>query len=136
MSFADEAKRRGLCINKPRKTPLWKGPEEDGITFSLLSRFLTCRERFRLYVMEGLCVKGTFNHRIEYGNMWHLCEEWYSGYGGVLCDKENGKEIAAIEALKRYAQSLATRYPLQRDDIEKWYNICKVQFPIYVRYYA
>lgn len=133
MSFADEAKRRGLRISRPRKSPLWKGPEEDGITFSLLSRFLTCRERFRLYVMEGLCAKGTFNHRIEYGNMWHICEEMVSTFGeaDVFCP-----DPMYSRRLKEYAQTLATRYPLQRDDIEKWYNICKVQFPIYARYYA
>src|SRR4051794_6290554 len=55
--------------------PLWKGPEEDGITFSLLSQFLVCRERFRVRVIEGLSAGGGFNHRIEYGSMWHTCEE-------------------------------------------------------------
>ena len=28
--------------------PAWKGPEVDGITQSLLSKFLVCRERFRI----------------------------------------------------------------------------------------
>ena len=54
---------------------IWDGPEEDGITQSLLSRFLVCRERFRILVVDGLKPVDQFSSRIEYGQMWHLCEE-------------------------------------------------------------
>ncbi len=37
------------------REPVWKGPEVDGVTQSLLSRYLTCKERFRLLVIEGFC---------------------------------------------------------------------------------
>jgi hypothetical protein len=60
--------------------PLWSGPDGEGpnggITFSLLSRFLVCRERFRLHALEGWRTQDGFNHRLEYGNMWHGTKSW------------------------------------------------------------
>jgi len=102
---------------------LWKGPEVDGITQSLLSKFIVCRERFKLLVIDGLVSAPRFSHALEYGNMWHLCEE-------CLANKQpyEGK-------LKEYAQELAKEYPLQSADVEKWYQVCRLQFPIYVQYW-
>jgi hypothetical protein len=119
---------------KKRIGPLWKGPETDGITFSLLSRFLCCRERFRLLVVEGLCPADAFNHRIEYGNMWHACEEALAGRdinATVL-----GNRPAWENALREYSSNLCRRYPLQQEQVDHWYNVCKVQFPLYVRHWS
>lgn len=102
---------------------LWKGPFEDGITFSLLSRFLVCRERFRIYITEGIKPIPSFNHRIEYGNMWHICEEAYA-------KKDNYKE-----KLRDYCNTLISKYPLERAQIENWYNICLIQFKVYTKHY-
>jgi len=122
----------GLSLEKPkvkvRKGPLWAGPESPepngGITFSLLCRFLSCRERFRLTVVEGLKATEQFNHRIEYGNMWHVCEEFHA-------------EGQAWEGpLRDYAQELCKKYPLKQEEIEHWYCVCAVQFPVYVDYWA
>lgn len=104
----------------PRKQPLWRGPDIDGVTQSMLGRFLCCRERFRLLVVEGLRPREDFNHRLEYGNMWHLCEEHFA----------NGQPWE--DALKTYSRGLCKKYPLQVEQVEKWYNVCKTQFPIYV----
>lgn len=108
---------------KRKVEPVWKGPEVDGITYSLLTRFLSCRERFRLYVIEGLCPPDRFNHRIEYGHMWHTCEEFHarneSWKGGLFT----------------YCKNLSHFYPEAREDIDKWYRVCSVQFPIYVDYW-
>lgn len=116
--------KKEVVKSKPRTEPLWKGPEEEGITFSLLSRYLSCRERFRLLVIEGLKPKGGFNHRLEYGNMWHIAEEahasptqdWYA-------------------QLTLYCQRLLRQYPFDRKEVDKWYNVCSKQFPIYVDYW-
>lgn len=119
-----------------RKEPLWKGPMEDGVTFSMLSRFLVCRERFRIHVMEGLRPVPEFNHRIEYGHMWHVCEE------ALAREPDNFEKVAVAFGgntwdvpLKAYCQQLCEVYPLQQEQIQHWYNVCKVQFPIYATYW-
>jgi hypothetical protein len=105
---------------KSNSQPLWKGPYIEGITNSLLSRFIVCRERFRILTIEGLQPEPRFNHSIEYGQMWHTCnelsqEDWESG-------------------LKQYATDLCNKYPLQQEQISHWYNICKLQFGIYLEH--
>lgn len=115
---------------KKPKQPIWEGPESDGpqggVTQSLLSRFLVCRERFRLLVVEGLTEADTFNHRIEYGTMWHLCEE-------ALAAESSGP--AWEYKLKQYAQHLCQRYNTQQEQVRHWYHVCRVQFPHYVQYW-
>ncbi len=107
--------------------PIWGGPEKDGISFSLLSRFLNCRRRFELYVIEGLQPEPQFNHSIEFGNMWHLCEQVW----GI----EKSLQLVE-ETLTVYCRKLCVKYPTQRDEIDKWYNVCYDQFPIYLDHYS
>jgi hypothetical protein len=103
--------------------PAWKGPYQDGITQSLLCNFLVCRERFRLLTIDGLKEDSGFNHAIEYGSMWHECEE------ALLARKSWQK------ALKAYVNYLGKHYPEAVKEIAKWYEVCKVQFPIYQDFY-
>jgi hypothetical protein len=124
MSLIKHLKRKGL---KPKDEILWKGPGVDGITFSLLSRFLVCRERFRLLVIKGLRPARSFNHRIEYGNMWHVCEEAHARW-----PKDPGKWQVC---LKMHCVALLDQYPYQTDEVNKWYNVCKRQFPEYVDFW-
>jgi len=114
----------------PTPSSVWKGPEHDGITQSKLNLFLFCRERFRLRMVEGLQSADVFKRRLEYGNMFHLCEE-------TLRTKDQGslKKGCWLTALTSYAKKLCKRYPLEQTAVDKWYNVCKVQFPIYVRYW-
>lgn len=109
---------------KEKKGPVWGGPEKDGITQSLLSRFLCCRERFRLLVVVGLRPRDGFNHRLEYGQCWHLCEEHFA----------QGHDWQA--PLRVYAQGLCRKYPLQQEQVQHWYNVCRTQFPLYADYWA
>ena len=104
----------------PKREPAWKGPERDGITFSLLSKFLTCRERFRVLTIEGWRPARRFSHQVEYGNMWHVCEE------------EHAAGRPWEPKLVEYARKIMTVYPLDQERIDHWYNVCKVQFPVYV----
>lgn len=112
----------------PRK-PVWSGPESSagngGITFSMLSRFLVCRERFRVRYVEGLTTAKGFHAAIEYGNMWHACEE-------VLASGDMDWQ----QGLKQHCVKMCQKHPLQREEIDKWYNVCKVQFPLYVEYWS
>lgn len=115
--------RRVAEKQKRPKEPLWKGPETDGVTQSMLSGFLVCRERFRLHVIEGLAEADAFNHSIEYGNMWHACEEAV------------GDDWSWKVALTKYTRELCEQYPLQREQIVHWHKVCAVQFPIYLEYW-
>ena len=117
------------AIKRPIKqrpaTPVWRGPEVDGITFSLLSRFLVCRERFRIMVVEGLRPKPSFSAPLEFGNMWHVCEEWHA---------EGVKNWESF--LEGYARKLLTSYPMDQEQVNHWYEICKTMFPIYADHWA
>jgi len=111
--------------------PLWRGPcapgPLGGVTQSMLVRFLSCRERFRLRYVLGLELPDKWNHKIGYGNMWHVCEEALA---------KSGDTRLWYDLLIKYAAQQAIRYPLQRDEIEKWFNVCAVQFPEYVKYWS
>lgn len=111
--------------------PLWKGPCGEGplggITQSMFVRFLSCRERFRLKYVLGLEPHDKWNHRIGYGNMWHACEE-------VLA--RDGRSGCWVEHLVDHRNAMIRQYPLQCEEITKWWNVCHVQFPEYVRYWA
>lgn len=108
---------------------VWKGPfgndPNSGITQSMLKDFLVCRERFRLKNVLGLRPTEEFNHRIEYGNMWHLCEEALANGDDDLYNR-----------LDAYTVDLTKRYPLSTADILKWHSICQAQFPIYVEWWS
>lgn len=111
---------------KEKKSPVWRGPETDGITQSLLGDYLVCKERFRIKTIEGLRPVDQFNHRIEYGNMIHLCEEIY-----LLSDPKKDWRAHLLS----YCRELVGKYKTQQEQVEKWYQVCLLQFPIYQEYW-
>jgi hypothetical protein len=126
--------RAGVETVKKTSAPVWDGPESvgprGGVTQSMLSRWLCCRERFRLRVVEGLRPTDTFNHRIEYGQMWHTCEE------AIAKLLKGGTGDHWKNALTVYCQDICRGYPLQQEQIVHWMNVCKTQFPLYISYWA
>lgn len=116
---------------------VWQGPDKDGVTYSLLCRFLSCRERFRLMVVEGLAPTPVFNGPLEFGNMWHVCEEAFSGWDedGEYQVSGDGYDVWG-PALTVYAQGLQRAYPFSQEQVQHWYGLCRVMFPEYVRYWA
>lgn len=125
--------------------PLWRGPcgtgPLGGITQSMLVRFMSCRERFRLKYVCGLEPHDKWNHRLGYGNMWHVCEEALARglpvpvptvLPGLVV---RGEEEDAIDCLAGYTTKQMEKYPLQQGEITKWFQVCKVQFPEYVKYW-
>lgn len=126
-------KLAGVKLPQRRTEPLWEGPEKGGITQSLLSRFLACPERFRLLVCEGLAPHDNFNHRIEYGNMWHVCEEALAASAAPWdSDVTQGRWKAALHS---YSRELTGRYRSAQHDVVHWYRTCLVHFPEYIRYW-
>ena len=126
-------------LKPARKTPVWEGPcsegSNGGVTFSLLSRFLVCKERFRCLVVEGLKPADTFNHRLEFGNLWHVCEEALALANST---RESPGEAANrwTARLTVHARDLAQRYPFQREQIDHWYKMCQALFPLYVEHWS
>lgn len=132
MSLAD--KLNGLTQPRqstPHTEPLWEGPSGEGpnggISYSALVRFLNCRERFRVYAIEGLRTQDQFLHRVEFGQMWHVCEEAHA------C----GTPARRWEIdLADYARALLRRYSTTAEMIDHWYNVVKVTFPEYVKFWS
>jgi hypothetical protein len=123
---------------KTVRSPLWAGPCDSGprggITFSLLSRFISCRERFRIAVIEGLRSVDAFNHRIAFGDAWHICEEalaWQDPHE-IVASKERPWE----DPLLYWGQQTCKQYPMAAEQVDHWYNVCRVTFPLYVEYWA
>jgi hypothetical protein len=112
----------------PDAKPLWAGPCADGplggVTFSMLSKWLSCRERARVRYVLGLSGADQFNHRIEYGSGWHAGEEAFTA----------GKPWQ--EGVMAYYAGLYEKYPTQRAQVEHWYNVTLAQFPHYVEYWS
>ncbi len=138
MPLADKYKG---TVPQPRKGPVWLGPESPekggGITFSLLSRFLVCRERFRLHTVEGLVPSRGFNHKIEFGNLWHTCEEVY-GKGVDPLHREAqypGAKELTYGCLLAAAEGMTQRWKESAEQIAHWYNICKLMWPLYLEHW-
>ncbi len=128
---AEYSKLASKIATMPRKHdsdyPLWQGPCGEGplggVTQSMLVRFLSCRERFRLKYVCGLEAHPKWQPSFGYGNMWHICEEAHA---------KNG--VWAPAAITYFNEQLRL-YPLQREEIIKWFNVCCVQFPEYVKFW-
>lgn len=126
----------GEILNLPnphsaRKSPIWEGPAgkgpNGGVSYSMLCRWLTCRERFRLYVAEGLKAQEHFNIRLEFGNLWHIAEEAYAK------SPETSSWAAAIQS---YTKQLLAKYPFSKDQVLHWSEVCRITFPIYLNYWS
>lgn len=121
---SDMARKTGIKgkIN-PKIDPLWKGPYKDGLTQSLISRFLVCRERFRVHAIEGYRPIQTFSKASGFGTMWHLCEEVYEKGGDVR------------EELRNHCKGLIKQFPTDAEKIDFWCRICLGQFDIYLKFW-
>lgn len=115
-------KRISKALTEKRK-PYWGGPVKEGVSQSLLHLYLADKERFRLTVIEGLRGISDFNTPIEFGEMWHLCQEVWS---------ESGSFKLVNEALKIHCAALLRDNMDWAAPVEKWFNVCKVLFPIYL----
>ena len=131
MPLSDKLRRAARKPTPAGRSPLWQGPcgagPQGGVTQGLLSRYLSCRERFRVLTMEGLRPAETFRPPVEYGCLWHAAEEdlaagWVPGH--------------TLEKLTAYAVALGRRYPFQREQVAHWYSLAQAQFPRYADYWA
>lgn len=118
------------AVKPKRKGPLWEGPcgngPQGGVTQGLLGRYLSCKERYRIHVIEGLAARETFRAPLEFGNMWHAMEEG-------LAERPNADYFTILTG---YCSDLLKRFPMQREEINLWFIKAQVLFPIYVDHWA
>lgn len=113
-------------------TPLWKGPEAEGVTQSMLWSILGCPERAYVKYLMGLRPAPTFKATTDYGHLWHACEEGLAEFGEDL----NDKGIPYwMEKLENQKQKFLVKFPYQHPEIQKWHRVCLMQFPIYVEWW-
>lgn len=128
-----------------RSRPLWAGPATDpatdpqgGVTQGMLSRYIGCRERFRVQAIEGVGPHEGFNSRLEFGNLWHVAEEALAAMGGVsggaLLPSPDGRLWEG--RLAGHAQILSRQYPMDRQEIDHWHRMAKALFSEYVRHWS
>lgn len=116
----------------PQRTLCWKGPEEDGVTQTMLSHYIVCPERFRVMYVEGLQPIKKFDQKIEFGNMWHAAEEAFAAHGSSIGE---GGEPVWTRAVYDYGNGLGKRFPDQREDIIHWLRMTVALFPTYIDYW-
>lgn len=116
-----------LSPQKKKLEPLWDGPESNtpqgGITQSILGSWLVCRERARIRLIDGLRPPDGFSKHLEFGSMWHISEEAFAA----------GEDW--VKPLQQYASELCRRYPLDQSQVDQWYNVVKIQFPVYISHW-
>lgn len=123
-------------LHARRPEPAWKGPcgegKNGGVTQGLLSRYITCKERFRVQYVEGWRTAETFNPRTEFGSLWHCLEEGLAAKGW-----KDGQDIEPDRAVgcMFYAQQLGKKYPMDRTQIQHWYDVARALFPLYVQHW-
>jgi hypothetical protein len=110
--------------------PVWLGPCAEGwnggVTQSMLQRYCSCRERFRIKYVMGLEPPQRFSKAMEYGNLWHAAEEGLaSGVPGAWSSKVDD-----------YGSKLMQKYPMDREQVHLWWRICLMQFSEYVDHWA
>lgn len=98
----------------------WSGPCVYGVSVNMLSKYLVCKERFRLLVVYGLQDKRDFDYKIEYGSLFAECNEYFRA----------GKNW--LQGAAKYLRHLRETYPGNEKDITDWYKLLRMQFPLYV----
>ncbi len=120
-------------VPQRKQGPLWAGPCGEGalggVTQSMLGRYLSCPERFRVYAVEGLQTVDSFSAPLEFGNMWHACEE-------SIAKGNDIDEVSWCLALHEYCMKLYNQHPMNREKVDHWYSMCKAMFPLYVKHWA
>ncbi len=110
----------------------WTGPCGEGlnggVTQSMIGRYLCCKERFRILVIEGLKPHPRFNAPMDFGSMWHSCEE------GLASGPWDSHQWEA--KLEECVNRMMAQYPRDVENILHWTSITQELFPVYIEYWA
>ncbi len=146
VKYATKLAEKIATVPARRTGPLWAGPCGDGplggVTQSMLGRYLSCPERFRVYAVEGLQVADSFSAPLEFGNCWHACEEAQAKSSKWVDDSDAQAAMAEVMdegwegALTKYAMDLYNQHPMNREKVDHWYSMCKAMFLLYVKHWS
>ena len=76
-------------------SPMWT--LEKGVSYSLLSRFINCRERFRLYAVEGVREESSSRGSMDFGTYFHELLELHAKYPNLSAN-------AVIQKAKKHPE--------------------------------
>lgn len=99
---------------------------EHGISYSSLCKFLICRERFRIYKIEGLVEDDGWNHKMNYGTFMHNGSEGFRKQG------KQGQE----DAISKLQVAWMNEYPESQQDICLYASLAKYQCEQWRKYYG
>ena len=97
----------------------WKGPYEEGVTQSLLNRFLVCPYRFYLYAILGLDENRDLHPNLIWGSIYHKGLEWLIKNPKLSSDFTDSDWEEIDNAVDAY--------------IESDYPDCPVTYPITIK---
>lgn len=120
-----KSQKSGKFKPPSKVNPVWD-LYRDGITFSMLSRFLVCRERFRLSSVEGW-TEGSIRNVLEFGNVFHFCME----------QTIKGLPVTSIDRwLADYEKKRKNIKGDDREQLELLLGTIRVMFPLYLKFWA
>lgn len=118
----------------------WAGPSGDGlnggVTQSMLGRYLCCKERFRILVIEGLKPHPRFSAPLDFGTMWHACEEALAGAPGDRHPKKPHESYYWEVKLEECVNGMMAQYPRDIENILHWCSVAQELFPVYVDHWS
>lgn len=141
MSISERLGIKNFRISNSKTAVVWLGPEgigpQGGVSQSLIGDFLSCRKRFELYAIRGLVPYEQFSAPIEFGNMFHLCEEVYR-HSAAKSKGSKGVKSAKTwqQHLEEYTRTLLEKYRHDADKIAHWYQMCLELFPEYIEHWS
>jgi hypothetical protein len=115
--------KKKLKGKQTQRTSLWD-LDRDGITFSALSKFMNCRERFRLSMVEGWSSKH-ISVALEFGNVFHLYLQAYENN----IDPEDMISIGV-----NYVNSRAQKEDLDTETINELQRLIAVAHVTFIEY--
>lgn len=90
----------------------------------MIGRYLCCKERFRILVIEGLKPHPRFSAPMDFGTLWHACEE-------ALASGESH-----LQKLEDCVNGMMAQYPRDVEHILHWCSVAQEMFPAYVEYWS
>lgn len=121
--------------SKVLPSPSWT--IEDGVSYSMLSKFMQCRERFRLYAVEGKREVGKQQKAMDFGTYFHKLLEVHAkdqrkNASSIITSVTKSKNsIKSISQLDRMiANVIFEEYLIWYSDIKYNYFDAEVKFDV------